>query len=174
MEEFSGSIFYFRAFKVANSGRAAVLQQCLKALVPNLSRRFCVEESKETMLKCPFCSCHFCTETDLKKHMDAFGTEQQEHLYRLRETHRRIEQYSSGWRRMTVFGMPDVVVASEFIAALEPWNVFRLRKTRDKMSIQSQTIGERQNDLRQNEMLRPWFMRKHLSKRFHFITSPNR
>ena len=55
-----------------------------------------MENMKEKLLKCPHCPCYFCTEVDLKRRMDAFGNDPQEHLRNWRETHRRIERYGGG------------------------------------------------------------------------------
>jgi hypothetical protein len=71
------------------------------------------------------------------------------------------------------FGVPDVVAASKFIAALDPETCINCGKMRDKMPIQSQTTRKRPNDIRQNQMLWLWLMRKHLSNWFHFISNPN-
>lgn len=45
------------------------------------------------MLKCPFCSCEFCCQYDLDRHLDAFGRDG--HLLKFRKLHESVKDESS-------------------------------------------------------------------------------
>lgn len=56
-------------------------------------------------VKCPNCDCIFCTEHDLKKHLESFPIDKNEHANHFRQIHSRIEhvgdgdEHSRGWRK---------------------------------------------------------------------------
>ncbi len=46
--------------------------------------------------RCPCCPCCFCNETDLKRHMEVYGTSRFEHAEEFRRVHGRLEHGSIG------------------------------------------------------------------------------
>jgi hypothetical protein len=76
-----------------NSARLLENEKMLKCVMADFTRRIRVE-SEERRLDCRFCSCRFCSEEDLKKHMERFGSDPHEHLRSWQELHRRTERYS--------------------------------------------------------------------------------
>jgi len=57
-----------------------------------------VEEKGEVargFLKCPFCSCFFCSRADLETHIDTFGDDKEQHEEAYRRTHGRAEYGSA-------------------------------------------------------------------------------
>jgi len=40
---------------------------------------------------CPFCSCVFCSELDLERHLEVFGRNEAEHLRRMKRVHCEVE-----------------------------------------------------------------------------------
>jgi uncharacterized C2H2 Zn-finger protein len=46
--------------------------------------------------RCPHCACCFCTQTDLKRHMDAYGETKAEHTAEFLRVHGRLEHGSLG------------------------------------------------------------------------------
>lgn len=47
------------------------------------------------MKKCPYCPCEFETQADYEAHMKAFGSDEEEHLFRFRK-HKQFEYGDSG------------------------------------------------------------------------------
>jgi uncharacterized C2H2 Zn-finger protein len=43
------------------------------------------------MKQCPFCPCQFETESDYNLHMETFGWNKEEHMYKFRNVHRQME-----------------------------------------------------------------------------------
>ncbi|HTY75118.1 MAG TPA: hypothetical protein VMD05_06090 [Candidatus Nanoarchaeia archaeon] len=54
------------------------------------------EASANTLCKCPHCTCCFCNEEDLKKHLEAFGTSPTGHQQEFQKVHGRLEHGSFG------------------------------------------------------------------------------
>ena len=52
------------------------------------------EGNNTDLVKCPFCSCYFCNDEDLQRHMKSFGTSKAEHFEAFRKTHGRLEHGS--------------------------------------------------------------------------------
>jgi hypothetical protein len=46
------------------------------------------------LCKCPYCACCFCNDTDLKRHLDIYGTSKLEHAEEFRRIHGRLEHGS--------------------------------------------------------------------------------
>jgi uncharacterized C2H2 Zn-finger protein len=53
------------------------------------------EKTEENFWKCPYCSCVFCTKTDLDRHLAAFGNGEEEHVEAYRRIHGRMEHGSA-------------------------------------------------------------------------------
>jgi uncharacterized C2H2 Zn-finger protein len=49
------------------------------------------ENNVNTLFRCPHCTCCFCTEADLKRHMETYGTSKGEHSAEFQRTHGRLE-----------------------------------------------------------------------------------
>jgi uncharacterized C2H2 Zn-finger protein len=49
------------------------------------------EQNSKRFIKCPHCSCLFLTQTDLQKHIAAFGTAKEQHAQNYNKTHGRLE-----------------------------------------------------------------------------------
>ena len=47
--------------------------------------------TEKTLYKCPHCACIFLTDTDLQKHIAAFGTTKDQHEQKYKKTHDRLE-----------------------------------------------------------------------------------
>jgi hypothetical protein len=54
------------------------------------------ETNPNILNKCPHCQCCFCTEADLKRHIEAMGSLKAEHFERFRNTHGRLEHSGFG------------------------------------------------------------------------------
>ncbi|MCW4009432.1 MAG: hypothetical protein NWF05_02275 [Candidatus Bathyarchaeota archaeon] len=54
------------------------------------------EVNENNLCQCPYCACCFCTEADLKRHMDTYGATKAEHNAQFRRVHGRLEHGSFG------------------------------------------------------------------------------
>jgi hypothetical protein len=54
------------------------------------------EDNLNNLCKCPFCPCCFCSEADLQRHMESYGTSKSEHAETFRKVHGRLEHGSLG------------------------------------------------------------------------------
>ena len=54
------------------------------------------EYNVNTLCRCPHCACCFCTEADLKRHMETYGESKNEHLGEFQRVHGRLEHGSIG------------------------------------------------------------------------------
>ena len=54
------------------------------------------EGNINNLCKCPHCACCFCTEADLKRHMESYGTTKTEHAAEFQRVHGRLEHGSFG------------------------------------------------------------------------------
>lgn len=52
------------------------------------------EEISNSLNKCPYCACCFCTDADLKRHIDIYGTLKTEHASKFQKEHGRLEHGS--------------------------------------------------------------------------------
>ncbi|MCW4005870.1 MAG: hypothetical protein NWF04_04645 [Candidatus Bathyarchaeota archaeon] len=59
-----------------------------------------MDERKEAVVdicRCPHCACCFCSEADLKRHLDALGESKAKHVDAFRGVHRRLEHGAFGY-----------------------------------------------------------------------------
>jgi hypothetical protein len=54
------------------------------------------QENTDNFCKCPHCACCFCTEADLKKHLEVLGEEKTVHAGEFQRIHGRLEHGSFG------------------------------------------------------------------------------
>ena len=54
------------------------------------------EANAESLCRCPFCTCCFCSEEDLKRHMERYGRLKDRHADEFRRVHGRLEHGSFG------------------------------------------------------------------------------
>jgi hypothetical protein len=54
------------------------------------------EVSEVNLYRCSSCACCFCTEADLKRHIEVYGQSKNEHQVQFRRNHARLEHGSFG------------------------------------------------------------------------------